>query len=44
LTYLEMARHYGIAVIPARAAKPKAKAEAGVLLAERWILAKLRNQ
>jgi transposase len=46
LTYLEMARHYGIAVIPARVAKPKdkAKAEAGVLLAERWILAKLRNR
>jgi transposase len=46
LTYLEMARHYGIVVIPARSAKPKdkAKAEAAVLLAERWILAKLRNR
>ena len=45
-TYLDMARHYGIAVIPARTRKPKdkAKAEGGVLLAERWILAKLRDQ
>lgn len=44
-TYLEMARHYGLAVIPARSAKPKdkAKVEAGVLIAERWILAALRN-
>lgn len=44
--YAEMARHYGTAVLPARARKPrdKAKAEAGVLLVERWILAALRNQ
>jgi transposase len=33
-------------IIPTRAAKPrdKAKVEAGVLLAERWILARLRNR
>ena len=45
-SYQEMAAHYGVAVIPARARKPrdKAKAEAGVLLAERWILAQLRNR
>jgi transposase len=45
-TYQEMAAHYGVAVIPTRARKPrdKAKVEAGVLLAERWILARLRNR
>lgn len=45
-TYAELARHYGVAVIPARAARPrdKAKAEAGVLLVERWILARLRDR
>ena len=44
--YQEMGRHYGTAVVPARVRKPrdKAKAEAGVLLVERWILAVLRNQ
>lgn len=45
-TYAEMASHYGVAVIPARVARPKdkAKVEAGVLLVERWILARLRHQ
>lgn len=44
-TYLEWSRHYGCAVIPARKRKPrdKAKAEAGVLIAERWIIAALRH-
>lgn len=44
-TYQDMAAHYGVAVLPARARKPrdKAKAEAGVLLVERWILAALRK-
>lgn len=44
-TYLDMARHYGTCVIPARAGKPKdkAKVESAVLCAERWILAALRN-
>jgi transposase len=44
--YLEMAEHYGVAVIPARPGKPKdkAKVEAGVLVAQRWILAVLRNR
>lgn len=45
-TFAEMAAHYGVAVIPARPYKPrdKAKAEAGVLIAERWIIARLRNR
>jgi transposase len=45
-TYQEMAAFYQMAIIPARSYKPrdKAKAEAGVLLAERWIIARLRNQ
>jgi transposase len=45
-TYQEMADHFGVAIIPARSYKPrdKAKAEAGVLLAERWIMAVLRNE
>lgn len=44
-TYQEMAAHYGVGVLPARSGKPrdKAKAEAGVLIVERWILARLRN-
>jgi transposase len=45
-TYQEMAMHYGLGVLPARRRKPrdKAKVEAGVLLAERWILAALRHR
>jgi len=45
-TFLEMAGHYGVAIIPARSRKPrdKAKVEAGVLIAERWILARLRHR
>jgi transposase len=45
-TYWEMAQHYHVAIIPARAGKPKdkAKVENGVLLAEGWILAALRHQ
>jgi len=45
-TYQEMAAHYGIAVVPARPAKPrdKAKVEAAVLVVERWILAALRRR
>lgn len=45
-TYHDFSRHYGTAIIPARARKPKdkAKVEAGVLLVERWILAALRNR
>jgi transposase len=45
-SYEEMASHYDTAVVPARPLKPrdKAKVEAGVLLATRWIIAKLRNR
>ncbi len=44
-TYLDMATHYGVAIVPARVRKPKdkAKAEVGVQIVERWILAALRN-
>lgn len=44
--YLNLANHYGTAIIPTRVRKPrdKAKAEGAVLLAERWILAALRNR
>lgn len=44
-TYQDMALHYGMGVVPARPYKPrdKAKVEAGVLLAERWIVAALRH-
>ena len=44
-SYHEMAAHYGCVVIPTRVCSPKdkAKVEAGVLVAERWILASLRN-
>ena len=45
-TYSEMAAHYNVAIIPARAYRPrdKAKAESGVLVAERWIIARVRNE
>src|SRR5713101_353656 len=45
-TYAEMAAHYGTAVLPTRPHRPrdKAKVEAAVLIIERWILARLRNQ
>lgn len=44
-TYLDLAQHYGTTVIPARPMKPrdKAKVESAVLIAERWIVAPLRN-
>ena len=45
-SYAELATHYGTAVLPTRVARPrdKAAAEAGVLVAERWVLAPLRNR
>jgi transposase len=45
-TYLEMAQFYGVAIMPARPYKPrgKAKVEAAVLLAERWLVAVLRHE
>jgi transposase len=45
-SYLELARHYGIGVVPARVRRPRDKplAENGVQQAERWVLAPLRNR
>jgi len=45
-TYHEMASHYGVVVIPTRPYKPrdKAKVEAAVLVAERWIIMRLRKE
>lgn len=45
-SYRELAEHYGTCVIPARVKKPrdKAKVEAAVLVAQRWILAVLRHR
>lgn len=44
-SYQEMAAHYGTVILPARAARPrdKAKVETGVQIAERQILAVLRD-
>jgi len=45
-TYVELARHYGVAIIPARVRKPrdKAKVENGVQQVERRALAPLRDR
>ena len=45
-TYEELMCHYGTVGLPARQRKPrdKAKVETGVLIAQRWIVARLRNQ
>jgi transposase len=45
-TYAHLVQHYGVAVLPARPRKPKDKAivENAVLIAERWILARLRDR
>lgn len=45
-SYLELARHFSTVILPTRAARPQDKAavEAGVLTAERWVLAPLRNR
>lgn len=45
-SYAALARHYNMAVSPARPYKPKdkSKAEQGVQGIQRWILAKLRHQ
>ena len=45
-TYHEMSVHYGVAVIPARVAKPRDKGlgENAVLQVERWVLAPLRKE
>jgi transposase len=45
-TYLDLATHYGTAILPTRVRRPrdKAKVEVAVLLVERWILARLRHR
>ena len=45
-SYEELALHYGTVILPARPAAPrdKAKVEVAVQVAERWILARLRNE
>ena len=45
-SYQQLAAHYGVAIMPARPLKPKdkSKAEVGVQIIERWILARLRHQ
>jgi transposase len=45
-TYADLAQHYGCAILPARPHRPKDKApvEAGVLLVQRWVLARLRHR
>lgn len=45
-TYLDLATHYGTAILPARVRRPrdKAKVEVAVLVVERWILARLRHR
>jgi transposase len=45
-SYLELARTYSVAILPARPYRPrdKAAAEVGVQVAERWILAPLRKR
>jgi transposase len=46
LAYAELARHYGLAVLPARVRKPKdkAKVENAVQQVERWVMAPLRER
>ena len=45
-TYGDLAIHYGIGILPARPYRPrdKAKAEAGVQIVQRWVLAALRKR
>ena len=45
-SYLQLAAHYQVAIVPARPYKPKdkSKAEVGVQIVERWIMARLRHQ
>jgi transposase len=44
-TFAALGEHYDTTILPARPYKPrdKAKVEGGVLIVERWILARLRN-
>jgi len=46
LAYQQLGAHYQVAIMPARPYRPKdkAKAEVGVQVVERWIMARLRHQ
>lgn len=45
-TYGDLAAHYGVGIMPARPYRPrdKAKAEVGVQIVQRWVLAALRKR
>jgi transposase len=45
-TYEELAAHYGTTVLPARPSRPrdKAKVEVAVQIAQRWLLARIRDE
>jgi transposase len=45
-TYEDLATHYGTTVLPARPYKPrdKAKVEGAVLVVQRWVLARIRDE
>ena len=45
-TYGDLATHYGVGILPARPYRPrdKAKAEVGVQVVQRWVLAALRKR
>jgi transposase len=45
-TFAELGRHYGTTILPARPRSPrdKAKVEVAVQVAQRWILARMRNE
>ena len=45
-TFAEFGRHYGTTILPARPHSPrdKAKVEVAVQIAQRWILARMRNE
>jgi transposase len=45
-SYDELGAHYGTVILPARPVHPrdKAKVEVGVLVAQRWILARMRDE
>jgi transposase len=45
-TFAELGRHYGTTILPARPRSPrdKSKVEVAVQVAQRWILARMRNQ
>jgi len=45
-TYADLAAHYGTVIFPARPGKPrdKPKVEVAVQIAQRWIMARLRNE